>query len=59
MLLLPCSKDVKISVTYRHIGEWNKQKIGIGKCENMYIGATLLAYFINRLGNLVLACRLI
>jgi len=26
-----------------HIGDWNEQKIGIGKCKNtMHIGATLV-----------------
>jgi len=34
-------KGVKISVVYRYIGDWNEQKIGIGKCKNMHIGATL------------------
>jgi len=42
VLLLLCSKGVKISVIYRHIGDWNKGKIGIGKCKNIHIGATLL-----------------
>jgi len=26
VLLLLCSKGVKISVIYRHIGDWNKEK---------------------------------
>ena len=42
VLLLLCSKGVKISVIYRYIGDWNKQKIGIGKFKNMHIGATLV-----------------
>ena len=41
VLLLPCSKGVKILVVYWHIGDWNKKKISIGKCKNMHIGATL------------------
>jgi len=43
VLLLPCSKGVKISVIYRYIGDWIKQKIGISKCKNMHIGATLMS----------------
>ena len=42
VLLLPCSKGAKISVIYQCIGDWNKQKIGIGKFKNMHIGATLI-----------------
>jgi len=42
LLLLLCSKGVKISVIYCHIGDWNKEKIGISKYKNMHIGATLI-----------------
>jgi len=41
VFLLLCSKGVKISVIYWHISDWNKEKIGISKCKNMHIGATL------------------
>jgi len=30
-------------VIYRHIGDWKKEKIGIGKCKNIHIGVTLPA----------------
>jgi len=26
----------------KNIGDWNEQKIGISKCKNMHIGATLI-----------------
>jgi len=42
VLLLLCSKGVKILVIYQHISDWSKEKIGIGKCKNMHIGATLI-----------------
>jgi len=41
VLVLLCSKGIKISVIYRHIGDWNKEKIGISKFKNIHIGATL------------------
>ena len=42
LLLLLCSEELKNIGKYRQIGYRNRQIIGIGKCEKMHIGATLI-----------------